>query len=416
MAEVIAPTDRGRRKRLILICMIAQNAAMGLTFGSFGPLLAMNEAHFGTNRAEMSFGMSAIMTALGVVCALGGGPINRMPVRAMVAGAMLCAIGYGGLVLANGYYVSLLLFGLLGAGASLLGIMGPVTLATRWVNDGRGRVLSIINLPLVLFVTPYAVAAILPGIGREIVYGGFALIFIALIPLLFMLPERPRTATGAPSVATPHLPSAHFFARMDFWLVALGIGILAGIGTAYAVHAPPLGVSRGLNPRDAALLLSISSAAGIAGTLLFGWLADRLGPPMALALAAIVQALMLAGLAIGPVSGLMVMAALLGTATTPLTTLHGAALANMFGPEGVSKAMGYSFVIKLPFIFAVAPLMGWAFVVNHDYRLALLISAGALLFATLLFLIVRRRTSRRQATAIAPPVISAPGTLLGASR
>ncbi|WP_173012805.1 MFS transporter [Niveispirillum sp. SYP-B3756] len=396
MSETSERHDHKRRQRTIAACFVAQNIGMGLAFGSFGPLLTANEAHFGVDRAQASFGMSALISALGIFSALLGGLMGKLPVRAMMmAGAILNGIGYAGLSLGADYGVAIAMFALIGAGTSLIAVLGPVTLATRWVAVGRGKVLSIINLPLVLFATPFLVALLLPAWGREAIYHGFATASFALLLPLLLVSERPTESDSQAAAGRMATPTIRFFRRGDFWLLALGIGILAGIGTAYTVHAVPYAVSRDLSQAQAAGLLSLYAGAGIFGTLLFGWLSDKLGASMALVLAAFTQTIMWLLLVLAPTAIFPIIAAILGIVTVPLVTLHGAVLAALFGPAGVSKAMGYSYAIKLPFIFGVTPLIGWLFMLDGHYQPAFLGCAAALLAATLLFLVVVRWAKAR---------------------
>lgn len=150
-----------------------------------------------------------------------------------------------------------------------------------------------------------------------------------------------------------------------------------------------------------ALILSVYMGAGFAGIPLFGWLADRIGAPRALMLSALVQCLSWGGLAIAPTAAFLFLSAALGVATTPLTTLHGAAMAQIFGTTGVAKAMGISYAIKLPFLFIAAPAVGFAYVQMADYRPAFLVVAACLVgaIATLLISTARRRGSAPSAVA-----------------
>lgn len=379
--------------RTIAICAIAQNVAMGLAFGSFGPLLAANEAHFGVDRAQISFGMSVLTTALGLSAIVGGGTMHRFkPGTVMIAGALANLVAYLGLMATGAFPVALAMFVLVGVGTALTAILGPVTIVARLFPDQRGRMLSLVNLPVMMFAVPYIVARVLPLCGREQIYAGATAAFIVLVPLLFML----RSDSDSPDRAAPGaadanvIPAGAMFARADFWLVALGIGLIAGTATAFTVHSAAFAQSNGLAPASAAMLLSVYSGAGLAGTPVMGWLADRSGPRLALAIAAAIQTIGWTLLASGTTALFLPVAALLGAVSVPLVTLHGAAMAAMFGPASVSRAMGISFAFKLPFLYGVTPLVGWAFVHFGSYRIGLAGSALAMLVATLLFSVSSR--------------------------
>ncbi|MCW1385025.1 MFS transporter [Novosphingobium sp. KCTC 2891] len=376
---------------------------MSLAFGSFGPLLAANEAHFGVDRTEISLGMSVLTTALGLSAIVGGGTMHRFrPSTVMIAGALANLVAYLGLMVSGAFPFALAMFALVGVGTTLTAILGPVTIVARLFPDRRGRVLSLVNLPLMMFVVPYMVARGLPVFGREYIYAAAAVAFAVLLPLLCLLQSDGGSDKQAgPTIDDSHvIPAGEMFARLDFWLVALGIGLIAGTGTAFTVHSTAFAQSYGLDPASAAMLLSVYSGAGIAGTLVMGWLADRIGPRFALAIAGAIQAIGWALLASGATALFLPVAAMLGVVTVPLVTLHGAAMAAMFGSASVSRAMGVSYALKLPFLFGITPLVGWAYVHFGNYRIALAGSALALFLATLLFVLPTR--SRREAAVRGP--------------
>jgi predicted MFS family arabinose efflux permease len=102
---------------MVLLASMAQNCAMGLAFGSFGPLLASTEQQFGISRAVAASGMSALMLALGLLSPLVGQALQRMTIRTVfMAGAALSATGYLGLALAPSFAIALVMYVVVGAG------------------------------------------------------------------------------------------------------------------------------------------------------------------------------------------------------------------------------------------------------------------------------------------------------------
>ena len=80
---------------------------------------------------------------------------------------------------------------------------------------------------------------------------------------------------------------------------------------------------------------------------------------------------------------LFALSALLGMCVVPVTTMHGAALSKLVGPASISRAMGISYAITLPFIFSFAPLIGFLFDHAGGYRLPFLMTASILVVASL---------------------------------
>jgi len=393
--------------KVVLLCALAQNCTMGFAFGSFGPLLSSTEEHFGVSRSVATMGMSVIMLAIGGLSPFLGNLLQRLSVRVgMSLGIFLSGAGYWGLALTNSFSVALAMFALIGIGTCLASILGPLTLVSRWFKENRGKMLSLINLPILMFFTPYLVAWLLPEVGRFSLLGGLGTVCLLLVALMQLLVEHPTVTTqsstlGAQQAVAPAETQVSIFKRSSFWLLSLGIGIMAGSGTAFVVHIVPFGISKDLTLQAASGLLSVYAAAGIAGTLLFGWLCDRIGPPTALVISAASQALLWWGFPHAEGASLYMLAAVLGICIVPLVMLHGAAISQMFDAATVSRAMGYSYSIKLPFIFGFAPGMGLLFERFGNYDLPFLLTAILLATAGVFFYLMLQILRRRR------PVVSA---------
>ena len=399
--------------RVVLPCFLAQTLVVGFAFGSFGPLLASTEQHFGVTRAVAAMGMSLIMLAVGGLSPFLGGLLQKVPVRsAMIGAAALSAIGYLGLAILSSFGLALLMFAFIGTGVSLLAILGPLTLISRWFASGQGKVLSIVNLPIGLFVTPFIVGELLPDYGRFAVLAGIAAIFLLLIPVLLLIVEHPGQigqvargtdmnpdgATAQGAIEDRPLSTRDILSSPPFWLLSIVIGVISGSGSAFLVHIVPFGMERDLSLQTASGLLSVYAGAGIAGTLLIGWITDRIGPPSTLVLVTFCEALMWWGLLHAAGFPLFTLAAVIGMCVVPVTTLHGAALSRLIGPASISRAMGISYAITLPFIFSFAPLVGFLFDHANGYGLPFLVTASILVIASLcsvLMIFVIRSQKRR---------------------
>ncbi len=385
---------RSDRLRTIIGCFVAQNLAMGGAYGSFGPLLEANQLVMGVNRAVAASGMSIITLTLALLAAVAGRFMSRFRVRdVMIVGAALSAIAYFELAIVRSFPLALFAYALIGVGVSLTAILGPLALVTRWVSEGRGKVLSIVNLPLVLCTFPFLIGWLLPLVGRSALLFGQAAAFVLLIPLLFLLlregPEGQPSNVGQQTLradCSDEAAEASVFRSPGFWFLSVGIGIMAGCGIVYVVHIVSFGLDKGMPIGEAAWLLSVYAGAGLVGTPLFGWLSDRLGPGNALVLSAACQAVLWSLLLLFQGMPLYLVAAALGICCTPLVTLHGAALGALFGPHLVSRAMGYSYLVKLPFIFGFGPAAGALFDQVGNYRIPFLLCSGLLAVSTACFI------------------------------
>lgn len=374
---------------MVLLAFISHNCAVGLAFGSFGPLLASTEQHFQVSRAVATTGMSALTAAMGLFAPLVGGVLERVSIRSvLLAGAALNAVAYIGLAMSTTFEAALAMFVLMGAGVCLQGVIAPLTLVTRWFVTARARALSFMNLPILLFLTPFVIAEFLPAYGRSTVLYGMGSIFLVLIPLLILVIDHPEHArqkpwgyeepggsrdASVPNKNSPHVLARDILANPSFLITSISIGIMAGAGSAYFVHIIPFGVEQQMSLQRAALLLSILAGSGIAGTLFFGWFADRAGAPVALMMAAFFQATLWWGILQASEPTIFLLSALMGVCLIPINTLEGAAASMLFGTRNVSRVMGFSYLLKLPFLFSFAPLVGWLFDQTGNYRLPFLL-------------------------------------------
>jgi hypothetical protein len=289
----------------------------------------------------------------------------------------------------------------------LLGVIAPLTLITRWFVTARARALSIVNLPILLFATPFVIGELLPAHGRPAILIGIAAIFAVLMPLLSFVVDRPEQVGLKPwGVSIVHgaaqaagssmpVPLRSILSDTSFWIVSLGVGAIAGAGSAYVVHIIPFGVEQQMTLKGAAVMLSVYSGCGIFGTLLFGWLADRAGPVVALGTTAFCQSILWWGLVQVNGASLYAASALMGVCVVPINTLHGAAISTLFTGSSVARAMGYSYLVKLPFLFTFAPFVGLLFDRNGEYHLPFLLMSGVLGAVCAMFVLLVVRDQRR---------------------
>ena len=341
--------------------------------------------------------MSTITLAVSLLSPLVGGFLARASIKlAMIIGALLSAIGYFGLSSLSDFRLALAMYVMIGAGICLLAILGPLILVNRWFITHRAKVLSIVNLPIMMFAAPFLVAELLALYGRTTVLAAFGALFLLIVMLLIFLIDDPAKIWQAPrgttdrdgSVQTDFLKKSAvsrpaIMRSSRFWLLSYGIAAIAGSGVAFLVHIIPFGTGRGMTPQAAALLLSVYAGSGIFGTLLFGWICDRAGSQVAVFLSALIQSLLWLALLYVDNSQLLLVASVLGVCIVPMITYHGAALSELFGAAEVSRAMGYSYALKMPVLFCFPPLLGLLFQKSGDYSLAFFTTAMIMLSAAL---------------------------------
>ena len=159
------------------------------------------------------------------------------------------------------------------------GAVGATYPSDSFVVSDRGKVLSFVNFPVMLFGCPFLVAALLPDVGRTALLLGIAALFVFLMPVLLWLVTEPQPAAN--TSLGPRLQggtATKLLRSPAFWL-------LSPASASWPAWAPLSSFiwcrwapEAGMTLAAASGLLAVYAGAGLLGTPLFGWLADRIGP------------------------------------------------------------------------------------------------------------------------------------------
>ncbi|WP_070934397.1 MFS transporter [Edaphosphingomonas haloaromaticamans] len=405
--------------RMVAIAFIAQNLAVGPTYGAFGPLLHEFERTYGMSRAMVSLPLSLVVLAGGLMAPIIGALIGRLTIRyTLMLGAVLLAAGYVALALAPSGIAVLAIYGLMiGPGIAMMGMLPNATLVTNWYAERQGVMLGIVNMPLMVMAVPLATAWALPYLGLKGVLIALAALHAAILPLLWLvidrpeaIGERPYGADGpiaaAQAAAARPVPMLSLLAMPVFLLTVVGSGLAVGAGVTKMVHLVPLVTERGWTLEQAALLSAISGGTGIAGSLLFGWLADRFGGGAALILNCVVQAAVWMILILPVGYGVLILdAVVIGMCGGGFITAKSVLVNHLFGRAAFARVMGLSGLLTVPFLFGMAPLAGWLRDVTGNYGLAVGahmagFAIAAACFALAAFAIGRERRGAGAAEAV----------------
>jgi MFS family permease len=376
---------------MIALAALSQNLASGLMFGSFGALLVSIEHDKHVARSLSAAGASLVILAIGVLSPFVGRLLTRFSIRSlMISGALMCAAGYTAAAFSPGIGTLLAAYGLLvGPGVALMGIAVPSALVANWYVTGRGRAIGIVNMPLVVAIAPMLCAALLPQIGLAGLYLAMAAILLLAVPLLALVIDRPEQISQQPlggeitTEATPAFAIAPLLRDRGYWSFGLAAAVLGAGGATMVTHIMAVAIGRGIPVGEAAILMSVLGVAGMAGSLGYGWLADRIGGGRALAVNCAVQALLWGGLLLpfgfGP---LFIVVSLIGINAGGMMPALGMALSQRFGTVAFGGALGFWSLMNLPFTVGLPLLAGVLFTrlgsysVSFGLQIALLIVAA----------------------------------------
>ena len=327
---------------MAVIAFISYNMVIACVYGAYSLLIAPIEAKLGVTRELSSLGIPLVLLSSALVAPVGGILAEKVSIRLlMTAGALMLAAGFVVAAMAGSIVAILAAYGLLvGPGLCLAGTILPPTLVTRWYNVNRGRALGLVNMPLLSVCMPPVFALVLRGYGVSGVYFMLAgLMAMVVVPLLFVVDHPPRVSdkrgaidpTGedvaAVAAADPGMSVGALLGTGRFWTLSLGYAVIMVGATILAGHLVPMVVGWGVDETRASGLIVASSAGGMVGSVLFGWIADRIGGAKTLAILCFNGAILWALLLLQPPFAVtMVIAALMGVHGGPVVAdlWHGA--------------------------------------------------------------------------------------------
>lgn len=304
----------GTRRRLhpawivALVALIALIGAAGFRAAP-GVLMLPLQEEFGWTTAELSLAVTVNLLLFGLTAPFAAALMQRFGIRAVTVTALL-VIGAGS---ALSVFVAtpaqlILTWGvLIGLGTGSMALVFAATITDTWFATRRGLVSGVLTAGSatgqLIFLPIIAAAAENVGWrGASLIIAGGAL---AVVPLVWIfLRNRPsdlgvgRFGDAAPATASAPAPrgSAWGAARLalttlrdaartrTFWALAIGFAICgATTNGLIGTHFIPSAHDHGMPTTTAAGLLAVVGVFDIAGTVLSGWLTDRVNPRILLA-------------------------------------------------------------------------------------------------------------------------------------
>jgi len=385
--------------RIVAVALLAMALSNGLASYSYGLLVLPVGTEFGASRMEMMWGLTAGALTSILISPLVGSLMDRRSARVLFSiGAVCLALAMVVIASSRNVWHFVLAFGLLmSIGASFLGPIGTNTLVTRWFSKHRGRALGLtaVGSSLGGLLMPLLLQTLIDAYGWRT-----ACLWLAGITLLLMLPpvwlivrNRPADlglhADGQTDVPGPgaaaHTQEAQLpklMTDVTFWRIALAIGALMASFTVVLANLVPFAVGHGIEAKQAALLISTISVAGISGKLLFSVFADRINLKWSLLVALAMLGLPLVGLVVLHGYWFMLLAAgSIGLASGAFLPAWGALLARIFGPFVFGRVMGRMQPIAIAMVMVAMPLSGYLFDLSGSYSASFLTMAGVIVMA-----------------------------------
>ncbi|MEV4686319.1 MFS transporter [Microbacterium sp. LWH3-1.2] len=275
-----------------------------------GVLMLPLEEEFGWSLTEMSVAVTLNLLLFGLTAPFAAALMQRFGIRAVTATALLLiAAGAALTVFVTAPWMLLLTWGLLiGLGTGSMALVFAATVTDTWFAKRRGLVSGVLTAGSatgqLIFLPIIAVAAEDYGwrIASLIIASG-ALLVVPLV--LALLRDRPSDLgvgrygepdapiEKAPAVRTSRGEGAAALALRAlrdaskvraFWALVAGFAICgATTNGLVGTHFIPSAHDHGMPQTTAAGLLAVVGIFDIAGTVLSGWLTDRINPRVLLA-------------------------------------------------------------------------------------------------------------------------------------
>ncbi|WP_229874864.1 MFS transporter [Amycolatopsis deserti] len=263
-----------------------------------GVLIDPLQEEFGWSTATISAAVSINLLLYGLTAPFAAALMERLGMRKVVTGALvLVAAGSGLTVFMTASWQLLLCWGVLvGLGTGSMALAFVATVTSRWFVRHRGLVSGILTAAgaagQLVFLPLLAAIATNDGWRTASLVVSFAALAVVPIILIFLRDhpseigltaygateaEEPPSSTGAARRALQVLGQAA--KTRAFWLLAGGFAICgASTNGLIQTHFVPAAHEHGMPPTTAASLLALVGIFDVAGTIVSGWLTDRVNP------------------------------------------------------------------------------------------------------------------------------------------
>lgn len=329
------------------------------------------ETEFGWSRTAIASVVSMNLLIFGIAAPVSGWLIDRYgPRKVMIGSLIMLTFGVSGTIVMSQFWQFFLVWGIVvGIGAGGVGSVLSATVGNRWFVAKRGLVLGILSsasstgqlifLPLFMVMVTYA--------GWRM--GSMALIIVVLmmLPMIYLwmcndpsdigLEPYGFGLSGSISVGgtesfrglrstNASITLQEVFSTPTFWLLAGSFFVCGGTsGGLIGVHLIPHEIDLGISQLVAASVFGIMGGLNFVGTVLSGWMTDKVQPKKWLAMVYALRGLSLLILPfVRSYKGLFVFAVIFGLdwfATVPPTM---AIASDTFGKQNIGKVYGWIFM------------------------------------------------------------------------
>lgn len=401
--EKFNSSNESQQNQRIFYGFIIGIAAFFVLFSAYGVRFAYG-VFFKPMAQELGFGAATTSAAYsisffleGVFSLVSGGLADRFgPRRVVAVSSLVVGVGYALMPLVQTIWQLYLVYGLIvgvGMGAMFVPL---VSMTARWFNARRNLMTALVSsgAGAGMLIVPSSTAHLIDACGwrNSFLIMGIFVAVVVFIAARFMkrdpeeigaVPygESPKSAENRSIAEYGH--SVQDALRLpQFWTVFVTMFLFGIFTMSYNIHIVPDAINSGMRPTDAAHILATTGALLIAGRVLFGIVADRIGnkPILILCFALSFGAMLL--ISFGQAHWVFfVMAVLMGIAQGGIGTSQSPLIATLFGLKSHGLILGCIGLGNTTGA-ALGPLLtGYVFDLTGSYHGAFLMCAACSLTA-----------------------------------
>jgi MFS family permease len=367
------------------------------SYGVFFTAMA-SELHFNAATTSAAYSISFLLE--GVFSLISGGLADRFGSRiVLTVSTLLVASGYGLMYFVHSAWQLYLFYGIvigIGMGAMFVPLL---SITARWFNLRRnlmtGLVASGAGVGMLIIPTSNAHLIMNQGWRISFVLMGLLILVVVLIASQFL--KRDPSVIGAipygeakQESAVPAIPAGLSFKEAlktpQFWVIFSMIFCYGFYSMAVNVHIVPDAINAGMTATSAANILAVSGALLIAGRILLGSSADRVGNKPIFVLGFVLSTVALFGVVLTQAYWVFfVFAVVNGLSQGGIGVSQSPLVASVFGLKShglIFGCVGLGFTLGA----ALGPYFtGYIFDMTGSYHIALLVCAfvsiAALIFS-----------------------------------
>jgi MFS family permease len=371
-------------------------SAYGVRF-AYGVFFKPMAQELGFSAATTSAAYSISFFLEGVFSLVSGGLADRFgPRRVVSISSVLVCAGYCLMPLVHTVWQLFLFYGLIigiGMGAMFVPL---VSMTARWFNVRRNLMTGLVSsgAGAGMLIVPSSTAHLIDAYGWRTSFLVMGIFVVAIVFIAAQFMKRDPGEIGAvPYGESPKLPggqstpaNGHSFQEAlhipQFWTIFVMMFLFGIFAMSYNVHIVPDAINSGMPSTEAAHILATTGALLIAGRILMGILADRIGNKRIFMLGfALAFCALLFISFVHTHWAFFVLATLIGIAQGGIGTSQSPIVASLFGLKSHGLILGCIGLGNTAGA-AVGPLLtGYIFDLTKSYHIAFLICAASSLAA-----------------------------------